>query len=140
MSGYGCKAPESETDSRVVVWGRILEPIPRLLAGKNEDYDDSYTRARAEDGPMSLVVMLRHKFNRLRNMALRKEYLPRNESYRDTLRDIIGYCVLEMEYLEMEAGKNLSGQVREVTVKEMQARNFANSIPPAPFIEPESGR
>lgn len=137
MSGYACKAPEGETVSRVVVWGRILEPIPRLLAGKNEDYDDSYTRARAEDGPMSLVVMLRHKFNRLRNMALRKEHLPRNESYRDTLRDIIGYCVLEMEYLEMDARKSLPGQV---SVKEMQARNFANSIPPAPFIEPESGR
>jgi len=104
MNGGLCKATDGDgkSVSRFVVWEGILAQIPRLLAGRNEDYDDSYTRSRAEDGPMSLVVILRHKFNRLRNMALRKERLPVNASYWDTLRDIIGYCVLEMEYLGNE--------------------------------------
>lgn len=88
---------------------RILTPIPHMLAGKNDDYDDSYVQARGELGPISLIVMLRHKFNRLKSLGLRKDRLPENESYLDTLRDIIGYCVLEIEYLSFwekeEAGK-----------------------------------
>jgi hypothetical protein len=66
------------------------------LIRKNTDYGDSYRRLRDEFGPDSFLIRLGDKYNRL--IALRGKDALVSESTDDTIRDIAGYCLLEMAY------------------------------------------
>jgi len=79
---------------------KIVEPILALVAEKNELYGDSYYRLRNEYGKQSFLIRLTDKFNRLK--ALNKKYPCDTEIDRDTIVDIIGYCLLELLYRKMQ--------------------------------------
>jgi hypothetical protein len=85
----------------------------RLMEQKNHDYagdTDALTNIRPF-GFMGVVVRLSDKFERLRQFALRRgpkgEHEPalsvKDESIRDTLRDIRNYAVLAEVMLDEEA-------------------------------------
>ena len=79
---------------------QILEPIAELLQQKNKNYGDSYKKIRDSHGKLSLIIRLEDKLNRLETIAKNQNTDLGDESYEDTLKDIIGYCTLELNYLQ----------------------------------------
>ena len=78
----------------------ILDPIAELLHQKNKNYGDSYKKIRDAHGKLSLIIRLEDKLNRLETIAKNKNTDLGDESYEDTVKDIIGYCTLELKYLK----------------------------------------
>lgn len=74
-----------------------LQPIAELLAKKNKDYGNSYANLRDEYGNVAFYIRLADKLSRLRQVDVNGT-LVTDESAIDTIRDIIGYCVLELLY------------------------------------------
>jgi len=83
---------------------RIAEEMADIVSRKNADYGNSYFRLRSEWGPMSFGARLGDKYYRLVNLL--QGHKPQvNESVEDTIRDIIGYCLLELAYRELDEGE-----------------------------------
>lgn len=79
----------------------IFSKIQTTLIAKQNDYGRSYEKSIAKYGEVALLIRLEDKFNRLNHLMLgKKEAQVKEESIEDTLRDIIGYCVLELERRE----------------------------------------
>lgn len=71
----------------------IMNRIVNLLVKKNHDYGNSFGDQLAEDGPIVFKIRMKDKISRLRTL-LDTEAQVKDESIEDTLRDIIGYCIL----------------------------------------------
>ena len=78
---------------------RLCDDLKEVLAKKDADYGGSFDKTLKEYGDLALIIRLEDKFNRLKNLTINKAE-PRvdNESVRDTIRDIAGYCILAMRY------------------------------------------
>ena len=76
---------------------KIQAEIGRTLEGKNSDYGGSFEETRRKFGMVATIIRLTDKLNRLSTLT---QLAPRiaNESIEDTLKDLIGYCLLELEY------------------------------------------
>lgn len=74
-----------------------LQPIAALLAKKNRDYGNSYAVLRDEYGTVAFHIRLADKLSRLKQVD-GNGTLVLDESAIDTIRDIIGYCALELVY------------------------------------------
>ncbi|MEM1725265.1 MAG: nucleotide modification associated domain-containing protein [Thermoplasmata archaeon] len=74
----------------------LLEEIREFLINKMQSYKNSYFETREEYGSLVFLIRLIDKVNRLK--ALIDEDLQEffKESYKDTIKDIIGYCLLEL--------------------------------------------
>lgn len=79
----------------------IMNRIVNLLVKKNHDYGNSFGDQLAEDGPIVFKIRMKDKISRLRTLLTPvspSEAAPqsqvKDESIEDTLRDIIGYCIL----------------------------------------------
>lgn len=79
----------------------FLKPVAELLKRKNTDYGNSYNESRSEFGPMAFLLRMNDKFARLKNLTNRDAQV-NDESFEDTLRDIIGYCTLELRYRQQD--------------------------------------
>lgn len=75
----------------------IVRSVVELLLKKNADYGNSYFELRSEFGKVAFLVRLGDKYGRLKVLA-KKEPEVTGESEEDTIRDIIGYCLLELYY------------------------------------------
>ncbi len=84
------------------IFHRIAADMADMVSRKNSDYGNSYFRLRREWGPMSFGARLGDKYYRLTNL-LRGHKAQVNESVEDTIKDIIGYCLLELAYREIDA-------------------------------------
>ena len=85
---------------------RIAEEVADLVSRKNDDYGDSYFRLRSEWGEVSFGARLGDKYYRLTNLL--QNHKPQvNESIEDTIKDIIGYCLLELAYRKLDAGEEV---------------------------------
>ena len=80
-------------------FNEILDPIADLLEQKNQNYGDSFTLLRSEFGKISTAIRLQDKVNRIKSIAKNENTELGDESYEDTLKDIIGYCTLELKYM-----------------------------------------
>jgi hypothetical protein len=78
------------------LYGLSLEVV-QLLMRKNNDYGSSYFELRDEYGYVAFLVRLADKFARLKHLAENKPAFE-DESVEDTLKDIVGYCLLELYY------------------------------------------
>lgn len=83
---------------------KVLEPIADLLAKKNADYGDSYKHLRDEYGPVAFYIRLADKISRLKQVDA-KGCMVTGETSMDTLRDLIGYSVLELVYRQEQPPK-----------------------------------
>jgi hypothetical protein len=79
------------------IFHRIASEVADTVSQKNHDYGNSYFRLRSEWGVQSFGVRLGDKYHRLANL-LRGTNAQVDESIEDTIRDIIGYCILELAY------------------------------------------
>ena len=75
----------------------IMNRIVNLLVRKNHDYGNSFGDQLAEDGPIVFKVRMKDKISRLRTL-LTADAQVKDESIEDTLRDIIGYCILFLHH------------------------------------------
>ena len=77
----------------------IMNRIVNLLVKKNHDYGNSFGDQLAEDGPIVFKIRMKDKISRLRTL-LTTEAQVKDESIEDTLRDIIGYCILFLHHYQ----------------------------------------
>lgn len=73
----------------------ILSPVAELLEQKNHDYGRSYDELREEFGEVSFLIRLGDKMNRLKTLVKNPAKVT-TEAAEDTIKDIIGYCTLEL--------------------------------------------
>ena len=71
----------------------IMNRIVELLVKKNHDYGNSFGNQLANHGPIVFKIRMEDKIYRLRTL-LTTDAQVKDESIEDTLRDIIGYCIL----------------------------------------------
>ena len=70
-------------------------PIVNMVKQKNDNYGESYKKLRDEYGEIAFNIRLSDKINRLKYLSKGEEM---GESKEDTIKDIIGYCLLELFY------------------------------------------
>lgn len=75
----------------------ILKPIAELMERKNRDYGKSFDALRAEYGEVAFLIRVSDKLSRLKSLT-RQAALIEDESIEDTIKDIIGYCTLELAF------------------------------------------
>jgi len=75
----------------------ILEPITELLVKKRNDYGNNYSERRDKRGSVAFYLRVEDKLSRIEQLD-NSDSQVMSESIEDSLNDIIGYCVLEIEY------------------------------------------
>lgn len=81
------------------IYYEIATDIADLVERKNADYGASFEKVRGKYSD-TLLVHLTEKLMRLEQ--LQKEPAQVSESIEDTLKDIAGYCLLELSLLERD--------------------------------------
>lgn len=81
----------------------IASEVQTLLLKKNADYGNSYFELREEFGEIAFIVRLVDKVARLK--TLMKQDARVEESKEDTIKDIIGYCLLELYFRKTNSNK-----------------------------------
>jgi hypothetical protein len=77
--------------------------IAALVKKKNEDYGGSYYKLRDKYGPTSFLIRLADKTGRLDELLSGKGKKPvSGETTEDTIKDVMGYCLLELQYRKNE--------------------------------------
>lgn len=79
----------------------VADEVIKLVIDKNNKYGDAYFKLRDEWGSASFCVRLGDKYLRLANIAKTGRVVT-DETVEDTIRDIVGYCLLELIYLKYE--------------------------------------
>lgn len=82
-----------------------MSEIINMLIKKNQMYGNSFFKTRTEFDHYILVARLIDKVNRLAVLYTNKNSKAQDK-IKDTLMDIIGYCLLELVYLETEVKKD----------------------------------
>lgn len=76
----------------------VLNSIAELLHKKNTDYGSSYWELRDKYGSVCFYSRIAEKLARIEQIDKNGHLV--DESAIDTLKDIIGYCTLELIYRE----------------------------------------
>ena len=71
--------------------------IAQLVEKKNHDYDNSFDKTMDKSGDTAYFLRIEDKLNRLINLS-KKEAKVNDEKVEDTLKDIIGYTLLMLNY------------------------------------------
>jgi len=79
----------------------ILDTVEEMLRQKDKLYGDAFYKVWEEYGLTTTSVLLSIKLSRLKSLGGRENAMP---FIRDTLMDIIGYCILTLHELK---GKKL---------------------------------
>lgn len=85
-------------DPKVKQHRELTQELHKLYANKNADYGDSFHKTFDEYGMTSVLIRLSDKLNRLKALQAKDNKV--DESIRDTLMDLAGYCLLTI--LEIE--------------------------------------
>ena len=99
----------------------ILEPIAELLTKKRNDYGDNYEQGRDKRGPVRFYLRIEDELNRIERLDSNSAQV-KTESAEDSLSDIIGYCVLEINYRREERIKLGTATVIEVDNRRIKVR------------------
>lgn len=86
----------------------LLRQIHDTYIKKNHDYGDSFSKSFKKYGLVAAMVRMEDKWNRLDNMASGAEQKVADETIRDTLLDLAGYCI--MTTMELDKQKNIENQ------------------------------
>ncbi|NFJ83988.1 DUF1599 domain-containing protein [Clostridium botulinum] len=77
----------------------ICEELNKIYKVKNHDYGDSFGETYKKLGMISAVTRITDKVNRLQSLAV-KEQKVKDESIKDTLRDLANYSIMTLIELE----------------------------------------
>ncbi|MCQ5165640.1 DUF1599 domain-containing protein [Roseburia hominis] len=101
----------------------LLQQIHDTYVKKNHDYGDSFSRSFKKYGLVAAMVRMEDKWNRLDNMASGTEQKVADETIRDTLLDLAGYCVMTTMELDREKD-NANQKAFEEQVRDEYAEVF----------------
>lgn len=73
--------------------------IADLVEKKNKDYGNSFDKTIKEYGMTAYFLRLEDKLSRLKSLNKSQEKPLVNESIEDTLKDIVGYSLLMLNYI-----------------------------------------
>lgn len=80
----------------------ICEELTEIYKRKNHDYGDSYALLRQEY-PNSILIRIFDKYQRLKTLKLSNDEAEvKDESIKDTLKDLINYCIMELIEMKMD--------------------------------------
>lgn len=87
---------------------KIAASIAELVEKKNADYNNSFEQLFNEYGWSAYNIRLSDKLSRLKNLTNgNKEVQVKEESVKDTIKDIVGYSLLMLELLERKEIENV---------------------------------
>lgn len=72
--------------------------IAKLVERKNNDYGNSFAKTMDEYGSSAYFIRIEDKLNRLKHLLESNNVAQVNESIEDTLKDIVGYTLLMIDY------------------------------------------
>ncbi|QHZ54004.1 nucleotide modification associated domain-containing protein [Paenibacillus larvae] len=90
-----CKQKENKRIYFNDVLADIMINLSDILIAKNTDYGDSYDKRIEEYGHVALLIRLEDKLERLKTLYKKGSHEV-NETIDDTLKDLAGYCILEL--------------------------------------------
>ena len=90
--------------NKVERFRQITNQMLMLYERKNKDYGNSITDTYKKYGPVSYLVRMEDKINRLRTLVQNKEQKVQDEKIQDTLIDLANYSILML--LELENDEN----------------------------------
>lgn len=79
---------------------KIAQEIADLVERKNRDYGNSFDKTMDEYGITAYFLRIEDKISRLKSLNKSNTQLVADESKEDTLKDIIGYTLLMINYLK----------------------------------------
>ncbi|MBO0558950.1 DUF1599 domain-containing protein [Clostridium botulinum] len=77
----------------------ICEELNKIYKNKNYDYGDSFGETYKKLGIISAITRITDKVNRLQSLAT-KEQKVKDESIKDTLKDLANYSIMTLIELE----------------------------------------
>lgn len=77
----------------------ICKELNEIYRTKNHDYGDSFGETFKKLGLISAITRITDKVNRLQSLSV-KQSMVKDESLKDTLRDLANYSIMTL--LEME--------------------------------------
>ncbi|ENJ9653526.1 DUF1599 domain-containing protein [Clostridium botulinum] len=80
---------------------RICENLNKIYKTKNHDYGDSFGETYKKLGIISAVTRLTDKVNRLQSLCTKDQQV-KDESIKDTLRDLANYSIMTLIEMEEE--------------------------------------
>ena len=92
---------EQEIYSPISNYMKIATDIASLVEKKNVDYGNSFDKSIDEWGDVAYFIRVNDKFNRAKNLS-KNEAQVKYEKLEDTLKDIIGYTLLYLNYLSQK--------------------------------------
>ncbi|EHN17052.1 DUF1599 domain-containing protein [Clostridium sporogenes] len=84
-----------KAEKHKVICGELNE----IYKNKNHDYGDSFGETYKKLGIISAVTRITDKVNRLQSLAI-KEQKVKDESIKDTLKDLANYSIMALIELE----------------------------------------
>ena len=76
---------------------KLANSLVDTLIAKNSDYGDSHAKLTEELGETVILIRLKDKLNRLTHLIQSNDPALVDESIEDTLLDLAGYSLLELE-------------------------------------------
>ncbi len=77
---------------------KIANEVISTLKKKNDDYGNSYIKNIERFGKQAMLIPMFNKLDRLESLS--KKENQNFESFEDSLKDLIGYCLMATEYLK----------------------------------------
>ena len=97
----------SMTPSKVEEFTQIVNEMAQLYKQKNENYGDSFSKLYETLGPISGLVPLHNKLDRITNLIKNaKETTNHFESIEDTFRDLACYAIMYL--IELKGDNNIN--------------------------------
>ncbi|MBE1306013.1 DUF1599 domain-containing protein [Clostridium botulinum] len=80
----------------------ICKQLNKIYESKNHDYGDSFGETYKNLGIISAVTRITDKVNRLQSLCI-KEHKVKDESIKDTLKDLANYTIMTL--IELKEGE-----------------------------------
>lgn len=88
-------------NERVETHEDICRELNTMYATKNDDYGNSYSKIRQEDGIQQFLIFAKTKLHRIESLA-KKDSQQTYESIVDSIRDLANYCIMEEVEMHMQ--------------------------------------
>lgn len=95
--------PKQFNDLSFNVMSDICDEILSTLKKKNDDYGNSYIKNIERFGKQAMLIPMFNKLDRLESLS--KKENQNFESFEDSLRDLMGYCLMAIQHLIKTRGK-----------------------------------
>lgn len=97
------ETPKQVNDISFNVMSDICDEILSTLKKKNDDYGNSYIKNIERFGKQAMLIPMFNKLDRLESLS--KKENQNFESFEDSLRDLMGYCLMATQHLIKTKGK-----------------------------------